>query len=135
MGDIGHQAILVNADKAELGCLGEAVKGEDAAQAETREKLKRQINEKEKSIKTLNEFHGTITKSWGTPHQHTLGHVAYAPPISVDAGVKHHTEEWALVEVYRDKIDWTGFKGNVLRLGMFRSISLGSSSLTIISRK
>ena len=135
MRNIGHQTLLANTNKAELGRLGRAVEGEDAAKIVTREKLELQINEREELIETLNEFHGTITKSWSTPHQRILGHVAYAPRISVGTGLKHHTEDWALVELYRDKIDWKGFKGNVLRLGMFQSVSLSSSSLTIISRK
>jgi hypothetical protein len=43
-------------------------------------------------------------------------------------------EDWALVELNRGKFNWNVFRGNVIHLGTFRSISLRLSSLTIISR-
>ena len=132
--DIGRQALLLRSYKYDLEGFV-TVEGDGAAPAKAREGLEHQINETEELIGTLNKFHSTVTTSWRTPRQRILGHVVYAPPISVHTGAGCHTEDWALVELYRDKINWTGFKGNVLRLGMFRSISLGSSSLTIISRK
>jgi hypothetical protein len=67
--------------------------------------------------------------------QRVLGHVVYAPPISVGTGPKRFTEDWALIELKLDKFDWDNFKGNVVYLGTFRSIILRSSGLTIISRK
>jgi hypothetical protein len=67
--------------------------------------------------------------------QHVLGHVVYAPPISVGTGPKQFTGDWDLIELNHDMIGWNNFKGNVVYLGTFRSILLGSSSLTIISRK
>jgi hypothetical protein len=44
-------------------------------------------------------------------------------------GEKLYTEDWALVELYRKKIDWKIFKGNIIFLGMFLFVSLRSSSL------
>ena len=40
------------------------------------------------------------------------------------------TEDWALIELDRDKIDWNSFKGNVIDLGTFRHISRVSFGLT-----
>jgi hypothetical protein len=28
-------------------------------------------------------------------------------------------EDWALIELYHDRIDWNGFKGNIVYLGIF----------------
>lgn len=66
-----------------------------------------------------------------------LSYVVYAPPISVGTGPKKFKEDWALIDLYHDKIDWNGFKGNIVYLSTFRSILPRSSSLTtnIISRK
>ena len=117
MGNIGRQATLVDYYKDELEGLGVAVEGEGATQAKKREKFKVLLKDAEKSIESLDKFHGMNTKFWGAESQRILGHVAYAPPISVGTGDKRYTEDWALIELHREKIDWKGFKGNVLRLG------------------
>ena len=128
-------ALLVNAFKKGLETLGEAAKGEDARVADVRRKRQGKLAETEEMIKDVEEFYGDITTHWSRPNQRVLGHVVYAPAISVSTGPKQFTEDWALIEVDRDKIDWTEFKGNVVSLGTFRSILPRSSSLTIISRK
>jgi len=69
-----------------------------------------------------------------TVSQRTIGHVFYAPPISVGTGDKLFTEDWAFVELHREKFDWNVFRGNVIHLGTFRPISLWTSRLTIISK-
>ena len=135
MGNIGSQAILIECHNDELEGLGEAVEGEDATRGKKREKVKVKIKEAEKSIEILDEFHGMNTKFWSAESQRVVGHVAYAPPISVGTGDKCYTEDWALIELHREKInDWKGFKGNVLRLGTYRSILLKPCNLTILSR-
>lgn len=45
-----------------------------------------------------------------------LGYVLHAPPISCATDPKQLTEDWALVDLNLDKIDWDTFKGNVLYL-------------------
>lgn len=87
-----------------------------------------------KAEANVNEFHGNITRSWSAESQRVLGHVLYTPPISVGTGDKRFTEDWALVELNREKFDWDTFRGNIIHLGTFQSISPRSSSLTIISR-
>ncbi|KAH9164038.1 hypothetical protein EDB89DRAFT_2078307 [Lactarius sanguifluus] len=49
--------------------------------------------------------------------QRVLGHVVHSPPISVGIGPKLFTEDWALIELHGEKIDWAEFKGNVIDLG------------------
>ena len=41
------------------------------------------------------------------------------------------TEDWALVDLDRGKFNWNAFRGYVIHLGTFRSISLRLSGLTI----
>jgi hypothetical protein len=128
-GKIEREALMVDHYKNELEGLGEAVEGEGAAIADVREKFKDMLGEAEKSIGSLNDFDAALEI------HPILGHIIHAPPISVGTGDKCFTEDWALVELRSEKIDWNGFKGNVMHLGRFRSsISLRSSRLTIISR-
>jgi hypothetical protein len=44
-------------------------------------------------------------------------------------------EDWALIDLYCDKIDWNMFKGNVLYIGTFCSILPRSFILAIVLRK
>ncbi|KAH9981982.1 hypothetical protein BJV74DRAFT_895767 [Russula compacta] len=67
-----------------------------------------------KAIDTLDEFHTEVTKNWSIEEHRILGHIAYSPPISVGTGAKRFTEDWALIELDREKIDWSTFKGNVI---------------------
>jgi hypothetical protein len=48
------------------------------------------------------EFGCNITSFWSVESQRVLGHVVYAPPISV-------SEDWALIELDRTKSDWDAF--------------------------
>ncbi len=127
MSKIWSESFMIDYHTRALKGLGEAVEGEDTERAKAREYYKRLIKKAEKLIVTLNEFHSKITKFWSLENQRILGHIAYAPSISVSTGDKRYMEDWALVELHREKIDWKNFKGNVLDLGTFRSILLRSS--------
>ena len=65
----------------------------------------------------------TVTKHWSAESQRVIGHIAYSPPISIGTGATGFAEDWALVELDNEKIDWRTFRGNVVDLGMFWSIS------------
>ncbi|KAI5992374.1 hypothetical protein F5J12DRAFT_860015, partial [Pisolithus orientalis] len=69
------------------------------------------------SIKEINKFHSNVTKVWSQERHRVIGHVLYAPPITVGAGTKRYTEDWALIELDRNKINWANFRGNVIDLG------------------
>jgi hypothetical protein len=75
------------------------------------------LDAEEREIKTLNQFHDETTKYWSEESQRILGHIAYSPPIAVGTGAEHYIEDWALIELDRNKIDWNNFKGNVMDLG------------------
>lgn len=111
---IGHECIFVDQHKRELAVLGE---GEDATITATRQEYKDMLTRAEKTITAIDKFHSEITKHWSTSTLRVLGYVVHAPPISVSTGSKKFTEDWALIDLYRDKIDWNMFKGNVVHLG------------------
>jgi hypothetical protein len=119
MAKIGRTIIFVDQYKRELAALGKAVEGEDATVAEAREEFKGNLVKAEKTIAAVNAFHSDITKHWSVGSERVLGHVVYAPPISVSTGPKQFTQDWALIALRRDRIDWNNFKGNVMYLGTF----------------
>ena len=121
----------VDWNKRRLAALGEAVEGEVSKK---RQEYKNMLEKAEKTIAAVDAIHSDITKHWSAESQRIFGHVVYAPSISVSTGPKQFTEDWALIELDSDKIDWSSFKGNVMYIGTFRSILRRLSSLAIISR-
>lgn len=71
----------------------------------------------EKAINALNELHTEVTKLWSANSVRILGHITYSP-ISVGTGTKCFSEDWAIIELDSEKIDWTTFRGNVINLGI-----------------
>ncbi|KAF8715297.1 hypothetical protein AX14_012638 [Amanita brunnescens Koide BX004] len=113
---IGGKAISVDMYKDRLENLGEAGKDDSDALAKTQQ-LKSQLQTEEEAINALNEFHSEVAKYWIGDSQRVLGHIAHSPPISVSTGLKRFTEDWALIELHNEKIDWEFFQGNVIDLG------------------
>ncbi|KAI9438817.1 hypothetical protein H4582DRAFT_2146717 [Lactarius indigo] len=116
MAKIGNQALMIDYYKNQLQHIGEASKNNDA-QAKVRKYFQGLLETAEESIETLNEFHTEVTKSWSIESQRVLGHIVLSPPISVGIGPKLFTEDWALIELHDEKIDWTTFMGNGIDLG------------------
>jgi hypothetical protein len=134
MHKIGYDTFMIDGYKDELEGLGDAIEGEDA-ETNDRKALEAKLAEAEASKVRVNEFYGNITRCWTIESHRVLGHVFYAPPISVSTGDKQYTEDWALIELNRGKFNWDAFRGNVIQLSAF-SIPLRSSQpcLTFICR-
>ncbi|TFY55686.1 hypothetical protein EVG20_g9228 [Dentipellis fragilis] len=94
MSTIGHELLSIKTWKEEIERLGPAVEGED-----------------------VDEVHSEVTRYWTTLNQRVIGYVVYAPAISVDDCPKHFIRDWALIDLYRDKIDWDTFQGNKIYVG------------------
>ena len=135
MEKIEDQHVLIETYQRELDRVGEAVEGEKDTRTRAREICKANIARAEQTISDIDDFHSIITKHWTTPSCRVLGYVLHAPPISLAAGPKRFTEDWALIDLDLDKFDWDTFKGNVVYLGAFQSALPRLSSLTIISRQ
>jgi hypothetical protein len=134
MAEIGCETIRVQTYEGEMGEMGEADKNEDIEVTTARRKWQDKLENAEKNIADIYALHGKITKYWTAPTQRVLGYVYHAPPISSGTGPNQFIEDWALIDLYRDKIDWNTFKGNVLYLGTFFSILPRLFILTIVSR-
>lgn len=108
--------------------------GRDVKISDEREWLDHGIATAQRLIEKLDKFYTEITRFWTLEKDRILGHVVHSPPLFSGTGDKPFTEDWALIELYDEKIDWNSFQGNVMFLGMTSSISLRTSNLTIISR-
>ncbi|TFK74180.1 hypothetical protein BDN72DRAFT_760437 [Pluteus cervinus] len=117
MRKIEHEHIMIDIYKEYLEGLGEPVEGEPARITADRKKFGAKLVEMEASKARVNEFHGHITKYWSAENERILGHVVYAPSISVGIGDKQFTQDWALIELNQAKFDWDAFQGNVVHLG------------------
>ncbi|KAF8992685.1 hypothetical protein BDQ17DRAFT_1253700, partial [Cyathus striatus] len=71
----------------------------------------------ETAINMLEDFQSGVINDWSRGEDFIIGHVFYAPPIGVGEGPNYYTEDWALIELDRSKINWTTFKGNMMDLG------------------
>jgi len=69
-------------------------------------------------MKTVIQFHDEITRGWSEVGHRVLGHTAYSPPITLGTGTESYTEDWALIELDHNKIDWNTFKGNVIKVSV-----------------
>ncbi|KAG9092753.1 hypothetical protein FS749_015458, partial [Ceratobasidium sp. UAMH 11750] len=130
MANIGVELINIRSYEDEIKTLGEEDQG-------TRGQYQALIAKAQETVDALNAFHGDITKNWSVPSQRVLGYVLHSPAISVGTGPKRYTEDWALIDLYREKINWDVFKGNAIHLGTF-CFDLSRQTLpglTTISRK
>lgn len=129
MGEIGRQTISIETYETEINALGEPADEEDAEITSRRQQWQSKVAKVEKTIVDANALRSNITMDWTIPDQRLLGYVCYAPPISCGIGAEQFTEDWALIDLYRNKIDWDKFQGNVVNLGTFRSYRCPISSL------
>ncbi|KIM51804.1 hypothetical protein SCLCIDRAFT_12023 [Scleroderma citrinum Foug A] len=99
---IGEHKIMVDYYNQQL----EDLQGGDSDDDDDeREAIQGELKKAEAAIEALNQFHDKATN----PRR--------LPPITVGAGAACYTEDWALIELDRNKIDWDNFKGNAVDLG------------------
>ncbi|KAF8992681.1 hypothetical protein BDQ17DRAFT_1253699 [Cyathus striatus] len=77
------------------------------------------LQEEETMIKKLEEFQSNVIQDWIQEKNFIIGHVLYAPPIRANEGPKRNSEDWALIDLDRSKINWPKFRGNVIDTGTF----------------
>jgi len=82
-----------------------------------------------KKIEEVNAIHDEVTKRRTTPDQRVLGFVLHSEKIEVSVEPHNFAKDWALFELYDEKVDWSTFKGNKVYVGTSFSISLSPSLL------
>ncbi|PWW76384.1 hypothetical protein C7212DRAFT_357329 [Tuber magnatum] len=114
IGDLAHSVAVWRRD---LAMLGEPIKGETPAVTEMRMEHKYEVEKATKTIGSLNKLHDEVTKRRTNPDQRVIGFVLHAEPIVISDAPHRFTCDWALVQLYNEKIDWATFPGNKVFIG------------------
>ena len=118
-----------------LGRLGEPVEGEDSSFTESRKDHLYLVAKATRRIKEVNALHDEVTKHRTIPDRRVISFVLHSEKIEVSVEPHSFTKDWALIELYDKKIDWSTFKGNKVYVGMSFSMSLSPSVLPpLVSR-
>ena len=119
---IEDESFFIEIRNDEIEGLGPFVEGEASRTTLARKERDNLVERAKRKTEDVHEIHGEVTRQgWTTPNQRVIGHVVHTPAIIVDDGPEHFTQDWALVELYRNKIDWKTFQGNKIYIGTFSS--------------
>jgi hypothetical protein len=110
--------------------LGEPVEGENSKVTERRKEHLELVAKATKKIEEVNAIHDEVTKHRTIPDQRVLGFVLHSEKIEVSVEPYNFTKDWALIELYEEKVDWSTFKGNKVYVGMSFSIPLSLSPVS-----
>jgi len=99
--------------------LGEPKEGESANVTKRRKVHLDLVENAKAQIAEIDTFHNEILKRWTVPKQRVIGEVIHVEPIAVGVAPHGLTRDWALIELYDDKFDWSTFKGNKVYIGTF----------------
>ena len=118
----GHIGILNNT----VGVLGKRVTaltarseggGPNAEQAAGElVETQRELNKTRTAIEELKKFFVKMKKQWTKPKDRVIGHVVWAPPISVSTAPHSYTKDVCVVKLDEKKFS-QNFRRNVLDLG------------------
>ena len=112
--EIGDRKFNAEYEKGRL----RVVEGKDGAAVEKeRQKAQTALDEANDEMEPLRAFYEEVSTHWATPESRILGHVILSLPFNTNVGSQGYTEDWAVIEVDRSKIDSSNFQGNVIDLG------------------
>lgn len=95
------------------------------------EETRHELTKTRTAIGKLKKFFVDVTKEWAEPADRVIGHVVWAPPISIATPPHLYTQDVCVIKLDEKKFI-RNFRGNVLDLGACRSVSLKASNLTVI---
>jgi hypothetical protein len=82
----------------------------------------KRLTETRTKIDALKAHFVTVKKKWSKAKDRVIGHVVWAPPISVATPPHQYTQDVCVIKLDKDKFHH--FRGNVLSLGACWSVSL-----------
>jgi hypothetical protein len=135
MAAIGKRLQSIDAWNTVLRRLGNPVEGESEDVTESRDEHLDLVTKATREIQRVKAIHSEVIENYTTLDQRTIGFVLHSEKIEVSVEPYKFTKDWALIELYNDKIDWTTFKGNKLWVGTTFSIYLSPSPVLFISRR
>ncbi|KAG8806641.1 hypothetical protein FRC17_004889, partial [Serendipita sp. 399] len=112
--EIRGEEILIEQLERRLKCTEQL--DEEEAEAE-RNEVQRQLKNAKQAIVTLEKFLADVSRDWKEQKDRVLGHVVLSPPLGLNVGEEGFTEDWAVIEIDKSKVDSTNFVGNVVDLG------------------
>ncbi|EJD04750.1 uncharacterized protein FOMMEDRAFT_119956 [Fomitiporia mediterranea MF3/22] len=123
MGTIGDLLTYIEAWNDVIESLGEPEERENSKVTARRQEHIELVEKATKTIEQVNKLHDEVTKRRTIPDQRTIGYVLHSEKIEVLVEPHKFTKDWALIELYDEKIDWPAFKGNKIYIGGNLSIS------------
>lgn len=119
IGGHGTDADILAREIVELEAKPKSEDPEEAAEDKTAMEAKREkLAEVKKDIGVLETFYNDTKNQWGDIARRNIGHVQWAPKISVDVQGRSYTRDIGTFEVDAVKFK-AQFKGNVVDLGAF----------------
>ena len=124
VGGYGTDADLLAREIVELEAKPKSEDPEEAAEDEVAVEAKREkLAKVKKDIGVLEAFYKDASNQWGDIARRNIGHVDWAPQISVDVQGRKYTKDIGTFEIDAAKFK-AQFKGNVVDLGAFCLIFL-----------
>jgi hypothetical protein len=133
MSTICDLLLSIDAWNKVLERLGDPIEGEHTRVTERRQEHADLVGGALKKIEQVNAIYNEVTRLRSTPDQRVIGFVLHSEKIEVSVDPYGFTKDWALIELYDEKFDWTSFQGNKVYVGMSFSISLSPSRLHRLS--
>ncbi|KAI0801514.1 hypothetical protein C8Q74DRAFT_1401040 [Fomes fomentarius] len=97
--------------------LGDHVEGESPTVTERRQEHVNLVAGAKKKIQLVNKLHDEVTKRHTIPDRRVIGFVLHSEKIEISVDPHGYTSDWALIELFKEKIDWPSFKGNKIYIG------------------
>ena len=119
---IGGLCRSIKAWNGSIDRFGQFHQGETNSVTKKRDEYVDLVVKATEKIQMVNTLHDEVTKQYSTFEQRKIGFVLHAEKIEVSEPHKF-TNDWALIELYNDKIDWSSFKGNKVFVGASYSMS------------
>jgi len=117
----------IRAGKGIAERLGPFIEGENSRTTLTRKRYEGVVEQAEATIREIRELRKEVTKEWTTLSDRTIGYVVHAPAIVISDDSETFTRDWALIKLYRDKINPGNLTGNQIYIGTIFILSWMSS--------
>jgi len=114
---IGEQINNITVWEDAIKALPAKINGELPKITKKRDEYSELIEKAKTTIKEANTLHDEVTKNHTTADRRIIGYVLHSEKIEVNVLPHGYTKDWALVQLYREVIDWENFKGNKIYIG------------------
>jgi hypothetical protein len=118
---IGEQINNIAVWEDAIKALPAKIDGELPKITKKRDEYSELIEKAKTTIEGANALHDEVTKNRTTADRRIIGYVLHSEKIEVNVPPRGYTKDWALVQLYREVIDWANFKGNKIYIGTFLS--------------